>query len=127
LLKENVLKCITNKLILSAHDVSSGGLISTVLEMCFGYELGASIDLSYISNSRTYNKLFAEGGNRIVAEVAPENIQKLTKMLGDVRVEIMGKVLESKVIEVSDSGRLLINENILTFKTAWEKGLDNII
>lgn len=127
LLKENVLKCITNKLILSAHDVSSGGLISTVLEMCFGYELGASIDLSYISNSRTYNKLFAEGGNRIVAEVAPENIQKLTKMLGDVRVEIMGKVLESKIIEVSDSGRLLINENILTFKTAWEKGLDNII
>ena len=62
LMKENVQKCISNKLIVSAHDVSSGGLISTILEMCFGYELGASIDLSYISNSRTYNKLFAEGG-----------------------------------------------------------------
>ena len=127
LMKENVQKCISNKLIVSAHDVSSGGLISTILEMCFGYELGASIDLSYISNSRTYNKLFAEGGNRIVAEVSPDNIQKLTKMLGDIRMEIMGKVLDSRTIDVSDSGRLLFNEDILSFKTLWEKGLDNII
>jgi phosphoribosylformylglycinamidine synthase len=127
LIKENVQKCISNKLIVSAHDVSSGGLISTILEMCFGYELGASIDLSYISNSRTYNKLFAEGGNRIVAEVSPDNIQKLTKMLGDIRMEIMGKVLDSRTIDVSDSGRLLFNEDILSFKTLWEKGLDNII
>ena len=127
LMKENVQKCISSKLIISAHDVSSGGLIATVLEMCFGYELGASLDLSYISNSRTYNKLFAEGGNRIVAEVAEENLQKLTKLLGDVRMEIIGKVLESHNIDVSDSGRLLFNEDILTFKKAWEKGLDNII
>ena len=48
-------------------------------------------------------------------------------MLGDVRMEIMGKVLDSRTIDVSDSGRLLFNEDILSFKTLWEKGLDNII
>ncbi|MHB8360803.1 MAG: phosphoribosylformylglycinamidine synthase subunit PurL [Thermoplasmataceae archaeon] len=76
-LKDNFIKVCSEDIIIAAHDVSSGGLISCILEMCFGYEYGAVIDLSYVSNSRIYNKLFSEGGNRIIIEIAPENLEKL--------------------------------------------------
>ncbi len=127
LLREKFLECVNENLIVSAHDVSSGGLISTILEMCFGYELGATVDFSFISNSRSYNKLFAEGGNRIVVEILPENVEKVKSILGDVRMEVMGSVSSTRNIKVSDCGRVLIDEDIAEFKNAWETGLDNII
>ena len=127
LLREKFLECVNENLIVSAHDVSSGGLISAILEMCFGYELGATVDFSFISNSRSYNKFFAEGGNRIVVEILPENMEKVKSILGDVRVEVMGSVSSTRNIKVSDCGRVLIDEDIAEFKKAWETGLDNII
>ncbi|MCF0056058.1 phosphoribosylformylglycinamidine synthase [Dyadobacter sp. CY356] len=45
----------------AGHDIGSGGLITTLLEMCFAdRDLGADIDLSSLSDQDMITKLFAE-------------------------------------------------------------------
>lgn len=47
--------------IYAGHDVSSGGLITTLLEMCFAqYKLGAVIDLTSLGEEDTIKLLFSE-------------------------------------------------------------------
>jgi phosphoribosylformylglycinamidine synthase len=58
---ETVQHLIKEKLILSGHDISAGGMITTLLEMCFptpGY--GMRIDISDIPQSDTVKLLFSE-------------------------------------------------------------------
>lgn len=58
---------IKSDLILAGHDVSSGGLITTLLEMCFAdNELGAEIDLSGIQGEDAVKTLFSENAALIV-------------------------------------------------------------
>ena len=52
---------ISKDQIAAGHDIGSGGLITTLLEMCFAdLNLGASIDLSALGESDTIKLLFAE-------------------------------------------------------------------
>ncbi|MGY8915720.1 MAG: AIR synthase-related protein, partial [Flavobacteriales bacterium] len=47
--------------IIAGHDVASGGLITTLLELCFAdTKLGANLDLSSLNESDTIKLLFAE-------------------------------------------------------------------
>ncbi|MHB8360804.1 MAG: hypothetical protein ACYDDC_03260 [Thermoplasmataceae archaeon] len=47
--------------------------------------------------------------------------------MGDVRVEVIGEISSTKELKVSDNGQLLIDDDIMMYKKAWESGLDNII
>ncbi|HIO26558.1 MAG TPA: phosphoribosylformylglycinamidine synthase, partial [Flavobacteriaceae bacterium] len=50
---------IKDDLILAGHDVASGGLITTLLEMCFAYtNLGAELDLSKLNEEDSAKVLF---------------------------------------------------------------------
>jgi phosphoribosylformylglycinamidine synthase len=52
---------IVNDLIIAGHDIGSGGLITTLLEMCFANtNLGATIDLSTFDEKDLIKILFAE-------------------------------------------------------------------
>jgi len=52
---------INNDQIAAGHDVASGGLITTLLELCFSNQnLGASIDLTPLGESDSANVLFSE-------------------------------------------------------------------
>ena len=67
----NVLQeCIEDQLIMAGHDISSGGLITTLLEMCFtdNYS-GMTLDLSGIGESDSVKVLFSENPG-VVVQVA---------------------------------------------------------
>ncbi len=52
--------------IVAGHDISSGGLITTLLEMCFSQEMvGLNIDLSCLNEADTVKVLFAENSGII--------------------------------------------------------------
>ena len=54
-------KFIKDNLIVSGHDISSGGMITTLLELCFSEnDLGANIDLSSLLSTDTTELLFCE-------------------------------------------------------------------
>lgn len=66
---------IRDEKIIAGHDVSAGGLLTTLLEMCFAdVDLGAVIDLSDIPEEDTIKLLFAENAG-IVFQAKDESIE----------------------------------------------------
>ena len=52
---------IKDKHIIAGHDIGSGGLITTLLELCFANpNTGADIDLTAIAEADTIKLLFSE-------------------------------------------------------------------
>jgi phosphoribosylformylglycinamidine synthase II len=77
---ETVLKLISNKLIASAHDISSGGLILALAEMCISSGFGLKIEKqSKLSNTMEY--YFGEDQGRYLLEIELKNLPKVTKIL----------------------------------------------
>jgi len=106
-----VSKLINDKLVLSVHDVSSGGLLIALAEMTFGSLYGVKINKSKnLSNLMEY--FFSEDQGRYLVEVEPDNLKKINKILDENNVfsEIIGTV-QKNYFEVS--GELKIKKNEL--------------
>ena len=66
---------IKDQKIVAGHDVASGGLITTLLEMCFAdINLGAELDLSALNEKDTVKLLFAENSG-IVFQASDNSIE----------------------------------------------------
>ncbi len=82
---ENVLKLINSKLIVSAHDISSGGLILALAEMSMSSGHGLNIERpSKLSNLLEY--YFGEDQGRYLIEIEPKNLEKVKKILNESNV-----------------------------------------
>lgn len=98
---------IKDRQILAGHDIGSGGLITTLLEMCFAdNHLGAKIDFSTLEENDLVKILFAE------------NIGLVLQAKDDAAFE---KALEGieifKIGEVQDSESLIIENLVLDIRT----------
>ena len=79
---EAVLNLINKNLIASTHDISSGGLILALVEMCLNTEYGLKIDKPQrLSNLMEF--YFGEDQGRYLLEVDPENLQIVKKILNE--------------------------------------------
>ena len=68
---------IKNDLIIAGHDVGSGGLITSLLEMCFpSINISANIDLSSLNEKDSVKLLFSENCGLIVQSKS-EEIEKI--------------------------------------------------
>lgn len=66
---------IKSKLIVAGHDVASGGLVTTLLEMCFAdNNLGAELDLSELNEKDSVKLLFSENAG-IVFQAKDDSIE----------------------------------------------------
>jgi len=106
------------QLILSAHDISEGGLAIALSEMCFQNNIGVQIDVP--GNLPTEKKLFSETGGFIL-EVSENNFGALQKVLNYYHVPFLkiGKTQEEPVLSMEDC----IHLAVLTAKEHFEKGL----
>jgi len=89
---ENILNLIENNLVQSVHDVSSGGLITTVAEMSIHSGIGAKLEKpKKLSNIIEY--LFGEDQGRYVLEIETNNLSKAEKLMKENNVfyEMIGK------------------------------------
>jgi len=89
---ENITK---EKVILSAHDVSDGGIITTLLEMCIWGEKGIEVNL----NCEDENIIYCEGPGLIVVEIS-ENyedyfLRKIEKY--KLKAQLLGKITSDKI------------------------------
>ena len=101
-----VQELINKGLILAGHDISAGGLITTLLEMCFANtEGGMEIDLDKIKSDDIVKILFAENPG-IVIQVADKDKAEVKKILEDAGVGFvkLGKPTEERHILVSKDG-----------------------
>jgi len=109
---------IKGKKIQAGHDIGSGGLITTLLELCFAdRNLGASIDLSALGNQDSIAKLFAE--NIGVVFQADESAEALLNANG-ITYHKIGTVTATPILEVKDlSGN--ISFDIDHLRDVWSK------
>jgi phosphoribosylformylglycinamidine synthase len=94
-----VAKLIQTGLILSAHDVSDGGLLAAIAEMLIAGSTTKRPIGAEVSASGTA-ALFGESPSRYVLEVAPGSVDAVRKSLGDVPHAVVGKLDESGVLRV---------------------------
>ena len=109
---------IKENLISSGHDVSSGGLITTILEMCFSENnLGANIDLNKFEEKDLIRLLFSEslglvfqGKTEIEAILNENNIHFLR----------IGNVSNNSKLELK-SNTTNINLDVSNYRDIWFK------
>ena len=90
---------IVDEQIVAGHDVASGGLITTLLELCFAdTNLGAELDITALNQKDSFKVLFAENAG-IVIQAKDNSIETV---LADANIEFhnIGKVTESDTLSV---------------------------
>ncbi|MCL4451233.1 MAG: phosphoribosylformylglycinamidine synthase subunit PurL [Candidatus Thermoplasmatota archaeon] len=124
-LRKSMDALISNDVILAAHDISDGGLFVALAEMAFGRSIGASVDISETNGGRPINKLFAESGNRVLIEVAPEK-EKLLSSLVTATIKKIGTTLGDRIV-IENVNMNLIDVKVEDAKRAWSEGLSKMI
>ena len=100
----------------AGHDVGSGGLITTLLEMCFAdNELAAEIDLTALGEEDLLKVLFAE--NVAVVLQADQSIEDDLKAQG-VRYAKIGKVTQGEELILTHQGQTY-RFNIPELRDVW--------
>ncbi|MCD4830932.1 MAG: phosphoribosylformylglycinamidine synthase subunit PurL [Anaerohalosphaeraceae bacterium] len=125
---EKMHKAITGGLVASCHDCSEGGLAIALAEMAFAGGLGIEADLRGVIKdddcSRAEVVLFSESNSRYIVEVKPENYDAFVRLMLDVPLGEIGKVVDSKTLTVKDSaGKAVVDIETDKLKQAWQKPL----
>ena len=116
-----VQRLIAGDLVLAGHDISDGGLVTTLLEMAFGGNCGIEIDINPAEAS-SIPLLFAEELG-LVFEYALEDEEKIKKLLADegVSCHVIGKTLSDRHIVVRINGDEVLNEQMPVLRQIWEE------
>ena len=122
-LQRLVERLITEKLITSAHDVSMGGLFTTLLECAMPNNLG--FDITSDAEIRLDAFLFGESQSRVVVSVSEACEEKFVDFMieSDVPMCLLGHVTRSE-IRVDDISYGFIADYKHTYETALESRLN---
>ncbi|MHA7843492.1 MAG: phosphoribosylformylglycinamidine synthase [Winogradskyella sp.] len=105
--------------IVAGHDVASGGLITTLLELCFANNtIGAELDLTALNEKESFKILFAENSG-IVIQAKDKSIEAV---LSDAKIDFhnIGKVLESDVLSIIN-GNEVFTMTVSRLRDMWYK------
>jgi phosphoribosylformylglycinamidine synthase len=115
-----VLRLINDKLVSSVHDISSGGLLLALAEMTF--ESGYGIKINKPKNfSNLMEYFFSEDQGRYLIEVAPDNLDKINKILNENNIfnETIG-IVQKDYFEITGELKIEINE-LCNANNLWYK------
>lgn len=91
---------ISEEKIVAGHDVASGGLITTLLEMCFAdLNLGAEIDFSSFSETDLVKILFSENCGIVFQASVDAEIEKSLNE-NDIEYTKLGNVISQDVLQI---------------------------
>ncbi len=118
-LQQKVAGLIKNKLVVSAHDVSEGGLFITLVESSFKNNLGFDVVASDY-NIRKDGFWFGEAQSRVVVSVKKDKVDAFKKFVGNYSCEELGIVTNGSVdVDGQEWGNIASWKN--TYNTAIEK------
>ncbi|NRD23974.1 phosphoribosylformylglycinamidine synthase [Winogradskyella litoriviva] len=110
---------IKNDQIVAGHDVASGGLITTLLELCFAdNNLGAELDLTNLGEKDSFKVLFAENAG-LVFQSSDDSIEA---ELSNANIEFhkIGDVTESDVLGIIN-GNEVFTMTVSRLRDMWYK------
>ncbi len=105
--------------IVAGHDIASGGLITTLLELCFAdVDLGAELDLSGLGESDTIKMLFSENAG-IVFQSKDVSIEQILSTQ-NIDFKKIGKVVSRPELTIKNGG-MEMGLNINALRDTWFK------
>lgn len=120
-LQQTIASLIKQKLIASAHDVSEGGLFTTLLEASFNNNLGFDV-VANDSNIRKDAYWFGEGQSRVVVTVKEEQVAAFKKALGNHPYAELGVVTNGGIeVDGMEWG------TVLSWKEKYDTAIENLL
>lgn len=105
--------------IVAGHDVASGGLITTLLELCFAdTNLGAELDLSDLAEKDSIKLLFSENAG-IVFQSSDASIEEVLTE-ANIAFFNIGKVTESDTLSIINNAEVFVL-TISRLRDVWYK------
>lgn len=110
---------IAKQWISAAHDISDGGLITTVLEMAFAGNCGLSV---HLDSQDPFGQLFAEELGWVV-ECTDEDVHDLLAYLAGhgLRATCIGETEEDEQIRVVVGGEVVLDSTLPVLRQQWEE------
>jgi len=114
--------------ILSAHDVSDGGLAVTIAECCFGVD-GISVNVKLDGQEPAEATLFGERGARAVVSVKPSSLARVLDSARqyDVGAVEIGKVTPGSTFRIEYNGRAVVASTVEALRDTWAGSLERAI
>lgn len=115
----NVIQDLINKdQIVAGHDVASGGLITTLLELCFAENnLGASIDLTAFVEKDLIKILFAENAGIVFQAAKNADVESILTE-NNIAFFNIGTAIETADLEIKKDS-IEIGLNISSLRRKW--------
>ncbi|MBN2653996.1 MAG: phosphoribosylformylglycinamidine synthase [Nitrospirae bacterium] len=112
---------IDKGLILSGHDRSDGGLITTLLEMAFAGNCGLDLNIS-AKDASSIEYLFSEESG-LVIECSPKDTDNIISVFTKqgIPVAAVGKSSANNNIKISFNGKDELNEDMRALRAVWEE------
>lgn len=111
-----VQELINKNLLLAGHDISAGGMLTTLLEMCFAENnLGAKIDLGKLNETDLNKVLFSEKSGVIIQSNGASAVEDILNREGVTYIEL-GTALSSQKLEISNFD---LSFDIATYRDYW--------
>lgn len=117
-------RAMQNSLIASCHDISDGGLLTAIAEVCIAGERGASISLEKLKLSGSAwdiaLTLFGETNGSLVVEVRREKEEDFLKEMGEnecVKIGTVGKLNQN--LDLRITSQALLSFSLDAMKTAF--------
>ncbi len=105
--------------VLAAHDVSGGGLVTTLLEMCFGTSgVGANISLDALRNLDTVAVLFSESP-AVVLQVASADAVIADMAKAGVSAVALGEVTADRKLNIAHRCDVALSLDIDSLRDKW--------
>ncbi|MBC3847159.1 phosphoribosylformylglycinamidine synthase [Winogradskyella echinorum] len=111
---------IKDNQIVAGHDVASGGLITTLLELCFAdNNIGAELDITSLDEKDAFKVLFAENAGIVIQA---ENDNEIENVLSNAAIEFhkLGEVTESDVLGIIN-GNQVFTMTVSRLRDMWFK------
>ena len=107
---------IKKGLIVAGHDISAGGMLTALLEMCFADpDLGADIDLSSLDEKDPVRVLFAENSGVIIQTYEPAEVEAFLISRG-ISFHKIGKAVQGSALSFE---KMELSFDIETYRDFW--------
>lgn len=108
--------------ILSCHDISEGGLITALFEMCVGGNVGATIEIPKSEQAEHF--LFNETAGCFIVEIESE--KKANSLLKNIPTIMLGKTQKKKSLVAKKNNIILFEADIESLKESWQRPMKRL-
>ena len=104
--------------IVSAHDLSDGGLAVALSESVLDGTLGADVSLDRLGDLHLIVKLFAESHSRFIVSVSPPHAEAFEQLFGD-DAHRLGVVTSAPALVIRLAGKKIADIPLTKLRAAW--------